>query len=438
LKARNRNLVVIGLLALGAASGFLFIRNLVDFPVYYSAGRALIAGRTDLYAPDFALGPVMDYRYPPLFLVSLIPLWHMPYEVAAFIWHLVSIIAIGLMLAAILSIAATPRVSNPGDSAVGWFAVLIPTLIAAQYFVMVLHYGNAHLLVTMLVFASFYLASRGRDVAAGGAMALAIAIKLFPALLLPYFALKRKWSYLSSTAIVCLLLLLAPSVYFGFRQNAALLGEWFDLVVMNQSFHETNGPINLALKGLVIRYCTDVDYSKRIDGDTAYPAVNALSLPASPVSFASTLAGFLIWAIVLAWLWRRSSLKNRRTERAGAPAGSLDPLEFGLVLSATLMAGPLTSKIYFIALLWPALVLTAIRTALEEDSRRVVTRILVAAAVINFVLPLLPGREIQRLLLVIGADFYVNALLAIGLVRALAGQRLPSDASSDRWQTAAR
>jgi hypothetical protein len=242
----------------------------------------------------------------------------------------------------------------------------------------------------------------------------------------------------SSTVIVCLLLLLAPSIYFGFRQNARLLGEWFDLVVTNQSFHETNGPINLALKGLAIRYSTDVDYSKRIDGDTAYPAVNALSLPSAAVSFASTLAGFLVWAIALVWLWRRSGFEQRRSDLARAAPGALDPLEFGLVLAATLMAGPLTSKIYFIALLWPAVVLTRIRTGLEPVRRRAVNRILVAAAIINCVLPLLPGREIQRLLLVIGADFYVNVLLMIGLVKALAGRLPRSDASSDRWQTAAR
>src|SRR5260370_4746593 len=91
-------LSVPGLLTLAALGilialiGFIFTRHLIDFPVYYAAGRSLISGRTDLYAPDFARGPTMDYRYPPLFLISLIPLWHLPYGVASYLWYLLGIL----------------------------------------------------------------------------------------------------------------------------------------------------------------------------------------------------------------------------------------------------------------------------------------------------------------------------------------------------------
>src|ERR1700730_2154201 len=75
-----------------AILGLLFIRNLIDFPVYYAAGRSLISGRTDLYSPDFALGRVMDYRYPPFFLLALFPLWLLPYSVAAWVRYLLSVV----------------------------------------------------------------------------------------------------------------------------------------------------------------------------------------------------------------------------------------------------------------------------------------------------------------------------------------------------------
>src|SRR5216684_966627 len=85
---------IILILACSVAVAFLglaFTRNLIDFPVYYAAGSSLISGRTDLYSPDFALGRVMDYRYPPFFLVALYPLWLMPYALAAYIWYLLSV-----------------------------------------------------------------------------------------------------------------------------------------------------------------------------------------------------------------------------------------------------------------------------------------------------------------------------------------------------------
>src|SRR5215467_2572160 len=87
-------LILSALVALLAALGFVFIRHLVDFPVYYAAGRSLISGRTDLYAPDFASGPTMDYRYPPFFIASLIPLWYLPYGLAAYTWHVLGVVAI--------------------------------------------------------------------------------------------------------------------------------------------------------------------------------------------------------------------------------------------------------------------------------------------------------------------------------------------------------
>src|SRR5262252_3477116 len=87
-------LILSALVALLAALGFVFIRHLVDFPVYYAAGRSLISGRTDLYAGDFAKGPTMDYRYPPFFLVALVPLWQLPYQLSAYVWYILQLLAL--------------------------------------------------------------------------------------------------------------------------------------------------------------------------------------------------------------------------------------------------------------------------------------------------------------------------------------------------------
>ena len=60
MTGQARRLLVLTLALILALAGLVFIRNLIDFPVYYAAGRSLIAGRSDLYAPDFARGAVMD------------------------------------------------------------------------------------------------------------------------------------------------------------------------------------------------------------------------------------------------------------------------------------------------------------------------------------------------------------------------------------------
>src|SRR5690349_7763095 len=150
--AKARLTLLIGLTILAALAGFAFIRNLIDFPVYYAAGKSLLGGRTDLYAPDFALGRVMDYRYPPFFLLAFLPLWLLPYKVAAYLWYLSNIIEIALCVFFIRRVAPLPKAQGKM-----WLVVFF---LIAPYFVIILHYGNAHLLAVSLMFAAFYFAFR--------------------------------------------------------------------------------------------------------------------------------------------------------------------------------------------------------------------------------------------------------------------------------------
>lgn len=393
-----------------AILGLFIIRNLIDFPVYYAAGRSLIQGRTDLYSPEFAVGRVMDYRYPPFFLIALVPLWLIPYPVAAYIWYLLSVLEIAGCVLIVGRIFPALR-----ERKIMWLPV---ALAIAQYFVMVLHYGNAHLLAVFLLFGSLYLVLQQKNFWAALLMALAITIKLTPIFLLPYFALKKRWSFLLGVGAFLIVINLAPSAYFGLRRNAELLATWYRHVVTSQEFHEDNGPINLSLKGQLRRYLTDIDYSQRVEGDVDYVAVNLVSMPRErAVEVWAVIAGILFVGILLLISGTRQSF-----------AGPGTSLELGLMICLILMVGPLTSKIYFIALLWPVACLGSLATDKTARVGKVALGVLASLAVTNFVLPLLPGRSIQRLLLVLGVDFYLNCLLMATLVYSVVslGRVLPA------------
>src|SRR5688572_18451645 len=100
----RRTRFIAAAIALLALLGVVFVRNLTDFSVYYVAGQSLLAGRTDLYAADFARGVVMDYRYLPIFILTFAPLSSAPYTVAAWVWHLLNTAAIVLAVASIAAI----------------------------------------------------------------------------------------------------------------------------------------------------------------------------------------------------------------------------------------------------------------------------------------------------------------------------------------------
>lgn len=418
-KTRRISLVLLCAVAL-AILGLFIIRNLIDFPVYYAAGRSLIQGRTDLYSPDFAVGRVMDYRYPPFFLIALVPLWLIPYPVAAYMWYLLSLLEIAGCVLIVGRIFPGLR-----ERKIMWLPVAIAV---AQYFVMVLHYGNAHLLAVFLLFGSLYLALQRKTSLAALLMALAITIKLTPILLLPYFALKKRWSFLLGVVAFLIVINLAPSAHFGFRRNAELLATWYRHVVSSQEFHEDNGPINLSLKGQLRRYLTDVDYSQRVDGDVDYAAVNLASVSREhAVELWAVIAGVLFSGVMFLIWWARQGF--------GRPATSL---ELALMICLILMIGPLTSKIYFIALLWPAASLVSLAADTATRMGKVVFVVLIFLAATNFVLPLLPGRSTQRLLLVVGVDFYLNCLLMATLIYSLVLLGRGLQATSGALRTLAR
>lgn len=418
MKKSSRILLILVCAVAIALLGLVFTRNLIDFPVYYAAGRSLISGRADLYSEDFALGRVMDYRYPPFFLVMLYPLWLIPYPSAAYIWLTMS--ALEVACAVLIVVRTFPALSKTKT------LFLIVVLAVAQYFVMVLHYGNAHLLVVALMFGSFYFVLRDQDLAGALLMSLAITIKITPVLLLPYFALKKRWKLLAAVCVFLIALNLLPSAYFGFRVNNELLASWYRHVVASQEFHEDNGPINLSLKGQLRKSLSSVDYSQRVDGDVQYPPVNFATFSReNVVRIWTVMAGGLFAGTLLLIWWdqrrRGSAAAPGRNDPAQYPAGMSH--ELALMICLSLLAAPLTPKIYFIELLWPVACLASYAADRTARFGRVAMRVLVVVAVVNSVLPLLPGRSVQRLLLVLGVDFYLNCLVMVVLIYVLVSWR---------------
>jgi hypothetical protein len=400
-------LFIAAAIVLVAAMGVVFVRNLTDFSVYYAAGRSLLLGRTDLYSPDFARGVVMDYRYLPFFILVFAPLSIAPYPIAAWVWHILDTAAIALAIASIASMFSALSYRRAKVWTVAFFIVV-------PYFAMALDYGNVQLIVTALMFAGLSLAIRRRDVPAAALLAIAITVKIVPALTLPYFVVTRRFTLLGLVLSITVALNLLPSIYFGVAGNRELIARWYEHVIVGQEFHETNGPINLSLKGQLQRTFTEVDYTQRVDGDHRYAAVNVAALSPSTIDrgWMAIASCLFVGALVLIWM-------SARTPDAGTPEPTdvrLMALQIGLLICVMLCVGPLTSKIYLVALLWPVV---AIGAAAWDHA--VVRRAMIGIAMVSSTLPLLPGRTLQRLLLVAGTDFYVSTailvLVAFTLVR---------------------
>lgn len=384
-------------------AGVSVFQRLNDFPVYHLAANSLLAGRTDLYSTTFAGGAVMDYRYPPLFLVLFLPLFALPFAVSSFIWYGFSVAQMFLCFDVVRRVVDAAKTAS-FNSLAAWTVMLFVT---GQYFAKNLKAGNAHLLITALTFVALWLMVRRKHEVAGAlCLALAITIKLTPVFFLPYLLIKKRWRMLIATGVLLIGLNLLPAVYFGWNENLKLLDAWARHVTIdNAEFHELQGPINQSLKGQLRRVLTEVDYTQRLS-DKNYQQINITALDTrfvNRLAFCLSLALYGL-SLGLIWLNERRVLKPETSVRHEA-------LEIGLVFCAMLLCAPSTAKIYFIALLWTVASLACFAWRNVSRTARIVRIILYFAALINFTLPLVPGSDAARLFLVLGTDFYVTLLL---------------------------
>lgn len=97
------------------------------------------------------------------------------------------------------------------------WSLALAAYVSVIYFVQWdLRAGNANLVVLALLLVSLRLGRRGRGAAAGALLSLAIALKLYGIVLLPYLAFRRRWSWLASAAIgIVALFVVLPCAVLG-------------------------------------------------------------------------------------------------------------------------------------------------------------------------------------------------------------------------------
>ena len=168
----------------------------LDLEVYRAAGRSLLEGRTDLYARDFAINASLDYHYPPVFLFLFLPLVLVSNQLAAFIW---TFLTLGIVYVAVQQIKLVTNDIFRLAHIKFWVVSVVASLLCMKYFLFNLKYLNVHLIVLSLTVIAWCLVIRRKLILASALLAGAIAFKVFPALLLPYFLLKGEFRFVVLT-----------------------------------------------------------------------------------------------------------------------------------------------------------------------------------------------------------------------------------------------
>ncbi len=434
-----------------AAAGWWAARRGVDFPVYYATALAWRRHGGPLYGPNSGLGWPMYYRYPPLFVLLFVPLTWLSRAWAAGLWAAGKVVT----LAALAGTLA--RRLRPREDYRRWVAALVPVLLAATYLLVEFRYGNVQFYIFALVAAALLLATgpsgapaRGsRATAAALLLALAAAIKVWPLFFLPYWLARRRFRAAGLAALFLVALTLAPAVAFGWRGNWRLLRQW---EAQERTTALEAGSVwypSQSLRGVLTRYLSRAPAAAT---GGAYPRIHVADWSDAAVSRLWLALEALGYLSFLAWAWRRSApgagpaaeqsavrqaeqaaeqaaerrirmTGERRAERKAPWATTIDPRFRGAAIDgvafcALALLMPFAHIEDLVVVLWPAMVAGVVLA--RRGGRRPAAALLWAAAIWAAVIPLIPGHWAQRWLQVAGADFLVVALLAAGLLAAMA------------------
>ncbi len=302
----------------------------LDFTQYYVASRMVLEGEakgiyeTDGYylakAASYGAvtdaGEAMTNAYPPFAAFCLIPFALLPYRPALLLFSVISLLALAAGVGAFF---ANEEIANRRDF------ILAGLLITFSFFPVYysIYMGQINALLFLCMALALYFARRGSDWPTGFFIAVAVLVKIFPAVLIPFFAVKRQFKIVIA-ALVSMVVLGAvsltmchPSLYITY------VSQVLPQKVEGGAFYRNQG-----FSGLFARLLTDNIY------------VNALANRPALAHGLSSLAGALVLVAALGV-----------AARHGSNASSID-LDFGLCLVATLLALPKSYEHYAIVLLF--------------------------------------------------------------------------------------
>jgi len=226
LKKKTSLLILLGFVIFLLLFLFKVKGEMVDFEVNYRAGKRLRIGETLYQTED---GHYM-FKYLPCSALLYLPLSFLPLDTAKAIWYFAVVLcSFFLVYISYKMLASEKRKSL--------YLVILPPLILAKFLLREILLGQINTLVALvLLFMIWFSTSEKetvlskREIYAGILWGMAVALKPHALIFFPYFLVKKKWKAFLSGLGFLLVVLLAPSFFYGFRGNIDVLRDWISTI----------------------------------------------------------------------------------------------------------------------------------------------------------------------------------------------------------------
>jgi alpha-1,2-mannosyltransferase len=293
VKRSTAILVLAAIVLLSLAFLFRVEDKMADFEVNYKAGQRLYEGETLYRTADGH----WQFKYLPFSALLYLPLTFLPLALAKACWF-------GLIVAASASIIVISSKLIDYKYDTFFSPVLVTVLVMGRYFFREIQLGQINALITCLLLAMIWLLARSTRPsasAANGALAgLSTALKPYAVVFFPYFAFRKKWPALALGLVVFSLAIFAPALFYGWKGNLVVLGEWrSSLAASTPSLLSSQD--NVSLLGFLMKRTQDQSLSLTIYG-IILAALGGLVLyllhRGSRISQSTVLDGFLLLALI--------------------------------------------------------------------------------------------------------------------------------------------
>jgi alpha-1,2-mannosyltransferase len=194
-------------------------RELADFEVYWRAATRAVNAEP-LYRDS---DQHYQFKYLPAFALVAAPLAALSLQAAKTLWFATSVALIILLIGLSVRLIPERRVS---------LRVLAASAIVVmgKFFGHELVLGQVNLLFACVTVLAFLMLRRNRDGAAGALTAIAIVVKPYAVIFLPWLAAIRRWRAATVATAGLAIALTLPVLTYGIDGTIALHREWWTTV----------------------------------------------------------------------------------------------------------------------------------------------------------------------------------------------------------------
>jgi hypothetical protein len=228
-----------------------------DFEVYWKAA-ARAAHAEPLYRTTDGH---FQFKYLPAFAVLAIPIGLLPPATAEIVWFTCSV----ALLVALLAMAV--RLPVERRKPLRWI-VIITVVAFAKFYAHELVLGQVNILFAVVVTGALLAMKARQEVWAGTLVAVAIVIKPYAVLFLPWLLARRRLPSIGAAGAGLAAVLLLPAAIYGWDGNASLHREWWrtvtETIAPNLSVYD-----NVSLAAMYFRWVGPGLLSERLAYGTA-------------------------------------------------------------------------------------------------------------------------------------------------------------------------